>query len=90
MLAAIAVLAAVLIAALLAWRTGRMAQTERDKVTATMKAVQAARDAERLATEANARPGEPLVERLRVEPAVVGPVGLERSHHVRRLGRRRR
>lgn len=71
MLASIAVLVAVLVAALLAWRTGRVAQLEREKVTATMKAVQAAREAERLEAEAAAKPGEPLVERLRVEPAVV-------------------
>lgn len=71
MLASIAVLAAVLVAALLAWRMGRVAQLERDKVTATMKAVQAAREAERLEVEATMKPGEPLVERLRVEPATV-------------------
>lgn len=71
LLASIAVLAAVLVAALLAWRTGRMAEIEREKVTASVKAVQAAREAERLEAAAAARPGEPVVERLRVEPAVV-------------------
>jgi len=71
LLASIAVLAAILVAALLAWRTGRMAQIEREKVTASVKAVQAAREAERLEAEASARPGETLVERLRVEPPVV-------------------
>lgn len=71
MLASIAVLAAVLVAALLAWRMGRVAQLEREKVTASIKAVQAAREAERLEAEASVKPGEPLVERLRVEPATV-------------------
>lgn len=71
LLASIAVLAAVLVAALLAWRTGRMTQIEREKVTASMKAVQEARESERLAAEAAARPGEPLIERLRVEPATL-------------------
>lgn len=71
LLASIAVLAAVLVAALLAWRTGRMAEIEREKVTASVKAAQAAREAERLEAEAAARPGEALVERLRVEPAVL-------------------
>ena len=71
MLSSIALLAAILVAALLAWRMGRVAQIEREKLTASMKAVQAVREAERLEAEASVKPGEPLVERLRVEPTIV-------------------
>lgn len=71
MVSAIALLAAVLVASLLAWRAGEQARLVRAAEAEREAAVRAAKDLERLNQEATGRPGEPLIERLRVEPAVI-------------------
>ena len=71
MLASIAVFAAVLVAALLAWRAGEQSRMRRQADASGAAAVRAAEERMRLESESAPRPGEALVERLRVEPATL-------------------